>query len=189
MASHTPSLVAHYYIRGDLQRPGPVVQAALPRIATPQPEQYTYCDSNATTRIRDLAFLSKKPLPARVIVNRIWQRHFRMGLPTPRHSEWYRPNLSHPELLDWLADDLRRKGWSLKSLHREIVTRPPTVSKATRRPTIRNGENESSHPENRWLSRYPRHRLSAETIRDSMLLASGKMNYECGGEVSAHLFR
>jgi hypothetical protein len=118
------------------------------------------------------------PLTSRVIVNRCWQQHFGRGLcATPSDFGIATAEPTHPDLLDWLAADLIRHGWQLKSLHRQIV------SSATYRQSSRRTENDPDwerrltlDPENRWWSRASRRRLDGESLRDALLKVSGTLN-------------
>lgn len=109
------------------------------------------------------------PLTARVFVNRVWQWHFGRGLvdtPSDFGSRGARP--SHPQLLDWLASDFIESGWSVKSLHRLIMT-----SRTWQLASVDHSRNLEIDPSNRWHWRYSRRSLDAEAIRDSMLFVSG----------------
>jgi mono/diheme cytochrome c family protein len=117
------------------------------------------------------------PLTARVIVNRIWQHHFGAGLVgTPSDFGKMGEVPSHPELLDWLTVDFVENGWSIKRLHRQIVT-SMTYRQANRprQAAMRVDRN------SQWLWRFPPRRLEAESIRDSILSVSGKLNLKMGG--------
>jgi hypothetical protein len=114
------------------------------------------------------------PLVARVIVNRLWQEHFGRGLvatPSDFGRNGGRP--THPELLDALAVDLVRSGWSLRATHRKMM-----LSAAWRRAS---GSPPSSDPENRLLAVANRRRLDAESIRDGILAVSGRLHPAAGG--------
>jgi mono/diheme cytochrome c family protein len=112
------------------------------------------------------------PLTARVIVNRVWAQHFGRGLvATPSNFGPAGEPPTHPELLDWLAADFVRGGWSLKKLHRLIVT-----SDTYRQSSAPADAAQRLDPDNRLLSRYPRRRLDAEAIRDALLSTSGRLN-------------
>lgn len=121
---------------------------------------------------------SENPLTARVIVNRIWQGHFGTGLVKTADNfglKGDRP--SHPELLDWLALEFIRSGWSLKQLHRLILssaTYQQSGPSASLAPS-------TADPDNRLLSFYPRQRFEAEMVRDSMLAVSGSLDLSMGG--------
>jgi hypothetical protein len=119
------------------------------------------------------------PLTARVMVNRIWQQHFGVGL-VATASDFGRLGEppSHPELLDWLARRFIADGWRLKPLHRLIVT------SATYRQAAAHADGELARrkdPENRWLWRMNVRRLDAEQIRDAMLALSGELDLTAGG--------
>ena len=117
------------------------------------------------------------PLTARVIVNWAWQHHFGLGLVrTPDDFGTRGEPPTHPELLDMLADSFRAQGWSLKELHRKIVT-----SKAYRQAAVENKAFREIDPENRMLWRMPRRRLDFESMRDSMLALSGELDTTRGG--------
>jgi hypothetical protein len=112
------------------------------------------------------------PLTTRVLVNRIWYHHFGKGLVGSLGDFGHLGEMpSHPELLDWLADEFVRQGWSLKQMHRLMV-----CSSAYRQVSVRDARKEQIDPDNRLLGRQNIRRLEAEVIRDDMLVASGKLN-------------
>ncbi|WP_437194576.1 DUF1553 domain-containing protein [Planctomicrobium sp. SH527] len=112
-----------------------------------------------------------------MIVNRIWQQHFGQGLvPTASDFGISGGTPSHPELLDWLANELIAKNWSLKSIHRVILN--SATYQQSSRPNPQALEVDST---NRFLWRYPVRRLEAEAIRDTILAVSGALNLEAGG--------
>jgi hypothetical protein len=120
---------------------------------------------------------SKQPLPARVMVNRIWQWHFGVGLvDTPNDFGRNGSKPSHPELLDWLADEFMASGWSVKHMHRLIMG-----SATFRQGSAVNSAGLAEDADSRLLWRFPPRRLEAETIRDTMLAVSGRLNLEMGG--------
>ncbi|MEZ6128347.1 MAG: DUF1553 domain-containing protein [Planctomycetaceae bacterium] len=124
------------------------------------------------------------PLTARVIVNRIWQRHFGMGLVETASdfgSLGGRP--SHPELLDWLATEFMAHNWSIKWLHRQILN-SATWQMSSFHPQAARAE--QVDPDNRLRWRFPVRRLNAEQIRDAMLVASGELLSEQGGPSVDH---
>lgn len=131
---------------------------------------------------RRLAFAEKltdgqHPLLARVIVNRVWMHHFGTGLvKTPADFGHLGEKPSHPELLDWLASEFMAKGWSLKELHRLILS-----SHTWRQKSDRDAERDRIDPDNRLLSRQNKRRLEAEILRDALLVVSGKLNPKAGG--------
>lgn len=111
------------------------------------------------------------PLTARVMVNRIWQYHFGQGL-VPTSSDFGNQGEppTHPALLDWLADQFVKSGWSIKAMHRLIMR-----SNSYQLSSNANKENLEKDPNNHWLWRFPRQRLEAEPIRDSVLFISGRL--------------
>jgi hypothetical protein len=117
------------------------------------------------------------PLPARVMVNRVWHWHFGQGLVrTPSDFGFNGDRPSHPELLDWLAKEYQSSGWRLKPLHRLIV-----LSGTYRQASRLNAKAAVMDASNRLLWRYTPRRLEAEAIRDTMLQVSGALNRRMGG--------
>jgi hypothetical protein len=129
------------------------------------------------------------PLTARVLVNRVWQRHFGTGLVKTANDFGLNGSLpSHPELLDWLASDFVAGGWRIKRMQRLIVTSATYRQAGAGGWGSGAGENEARarragevDPENRLLSYFPRRRLTAEELRDAMLAVSGRLNNRVGG--------
>jgi hypothetical protein len=116
-------------------------------------------------------------LTARVTVNRIWQQYFGTGIvETENDFGTQGTPPSHPELLDWLADEFVRRGWSLKDLHRLIVTSATYRQSSRARPDLA-----TLDPRNRLLARQGRLRLDAEVVRDVALCASGLVTRRVGG--------
>jgi Protein of unknown function (DUF1553)/Protein of unknown function (DUF1549) len=183
-AGNDNKLEPRLYFRGDLRSPGPIVEAAFPRIGIPE-DSSANCD---TQRPRESfskwLFAQDNPLVARVIVNRVWMHHFGRGLFETASDVGVVPaGPTHPELLDWLAGFLREHQWSLKALHREIVL-SATYRQASRQET--NDREWSARlakdPKNNLYSRFPRRRLDGEVIRDSLLSVAGLLQSEAGGE-------
>jgi len=111
-------------------------------------------------------------LTARVMVNRIWQHHFGRGIvATPSNFGLRGEPPTHPELLDWLAARFVSSGWSVKAIHREIV-----LSETFMLSSKLDAASAAVDPEDRWLWRFPRRRLEAESIRDAMLAVSGELD-------------
>lgn len=112
----------------------------------------------------------KHPLTARVLVNRFWMHHFGRGIVnTPGDFGLSGERPSHPELLDWLADEFVRGGWKLKPLHRQIV-----LSRAYRQSSENPASNERD-PDNRFFARHKLRRLEAEALRDTVLATAGAL--------------
>jgi len=148
--------------------------------------------SSSPTQGRRLAlaqWLTRRehPLPARVMVNRVWQYHFGNGLvetPDDFGARGSRP--THPELLDWLAVEFMENGWSIKHLHRLILL-STTYQQASGdgprkgRPSVDAPTPATGNAE-RWLARFPRRRLEAEPIRDALLRVAGLLDLRQFGE-------
>jgi mono/diheme cytochrome c family protein len=168
--------VQHVWIRGDQNNPGdpaPPHFLAILSPAEPQP----FARGKERLELAEAIANPANPLTARVMVNRVWQQHFGYGLvrtPSNFGSQGDRP--SHPELLDYLAGWFVREGWSLKKLHREIM-----LTAAYRLSDDFSGRNYTVDPDNRLLWRYNRRRLDAESLRDSLLYVSGKLDLHAGG--------
>ncbi len=119
----------------------------------------------------------KNPLTARVIVNRIWLHHFGRGLvTTPNDFGRQGKPPAVPELLDYLASRLLESEWHLKTVHREIL-----LSRTYRQSSLTSSRNLEIDPANEWLSSFPRKRLDAEAIRDSLLLLGGSLDRSIPG--------
>jgi len=173
--------VAHLLKRGNPNQPGPVVEPAVPAAIVERQPSFDEPDEFTSRRRISLArWIAdvENPLTARVIVNRVWQYHFGRGLvSTPSDFGRRGTPPTHPELLDWLADwFVRDADWSLKRLHRLIMT-----SSTYRMSKQFNAAGAMSDPANRLLWRFPYRRLEVEAIRDSMLVASGRLNAQLYG--------
>jgi hypothetical protein len=140
---------------------------------------------NASSTGRRLAFARWLTEPnsraasllARVTVNRMWQQHFGIGIVATAENLGYSGAApTHPELLDFLASEFVRSGWSSKAIHRLILN--SAAYRQTSRPT---GDAERIDPENRLLARFPLRRLDAEAIRDGILAISGELDHNVGG--------
>ena len=113
------------------------------------------------------------------MTNRIWYWHFGRGIvPTPGNFGKMGMLPSHPELLDWLATEFVRQGWSIKKMHRLLMT-SQTYRMAS---SFYQAANLEKDPTNEQLWRFPLRRLEGEAIRDVILAASGKINLQAGGE-------
>jgi hypothetical protein len=167
----------HLLLRGQAANPGPRVAPGVPAVLTSQPLTFPDPAPGArTTRYRlTLArwiASPRNPLTARVMVNRVWQAHLGAGLVrTPGDFGTAGEPPTHPELLDWLASWFVENGYSLKKLHRLILT-----SATYRMSTRGNPSYAADDPEDQLLWKFPYRRLEAEAIRDGMLAASGRLN-------------
>ena len=170
----------HVLLRGKATRPGIVATPGVPVVlASRQPEFPPPSNTSTQRRLTLARWLASpdNPLTARVIVNRVWQFHFGEGLVrTPSDFGVMGHPPTHPELLDYLAAELIRHGWSLKWLHRQILT-----SSAYRMSKKWRDDYGASDPENRLWWRFPYRRLEVEAIRDAMLSASGRLNRDMFG--------
>ena len=166
----------HLLNRGDPEQPGeevvPAVLSALGDLKLPNdaPEQ------QRRRALADWIASPQNPLTARVMVNRIWQGHFGTGLvETPSDFGLNGTKPSHPDLLDWLAQEFIRGGWSVKHIHRLIVL------SATYRQRSDASDASAKDADARLLWRFPSRRLEAENIRDTILAVSGTLNLEMYG--------
>jgi mono/diheme cytochrome c family protein len=167
----------HLLSRGDPEQPKDLVTPAVPvalgslRVANETAEQ----DRRKT--LADWIAHPENPFTARVMVNRIWQGHFGTGL-VETASDFGRSGMkpSHPELLDWLAREFIRSGWSVKHMHKLIML------SATYRQSSRNEATAAAiDADVRLLWRFPSRRLEAEIIRDAMLSVSGRLDLKMYG--------
>jgi hypothetical protein len=165
--------------RGNYLTPGAEVGPGVPSMLTDGKTPFVVSPPwpEAKTTGRRLALARwlttpDHPLTARVAVNRIWKHHFGAGLVATlgNFGKTGAPP-SHPELLDWLANELVRQQWNMKSLHRLLVT-----STAYRQSSQMTPELAAADPENRWLARMPLRRVEAEALRDSLLFVAGELN-------------
>ena len=167
--------------RGDVRSPGAAVTAGGLSAIHQQPAELGLTDrsEDAERRRKFAAWVTdpRNPLTARVIVNRVWQWHFGMGL-VDTSSDFgvngSRP--SHPELLDWLAAQFMEDGWSLKQLHRRIL-----LTTTWQQSSAANAKAMGIDVDNRLLWRFAPRRLDAESTRDAMLFVSGELNPQVGG--------
>jgi mono/diheme cytochrome c family protein len=137
----------------------------------------TATDLERRTALADWITDPNNPLTARVIVNRVWFYHFGNGIVnTPSDFGLMGDRPSHPELLDWLAVSFMENGWSLKWLHRQILN-----SQAYQQSAALNEKAFAIDADNRLLWRMPLKRMDAETLRDSILAATGSLNPARGG--------
>jgi hypothetical protein len=164
------------FIRGNPSKLGePAPRRFLRALVGPEAPRFT--KGSGRLELAEAVADPRRPLLARVMVNRIWQQHFGRGIvATPSNFGALGERPTHPELLDALAERFLRSGYSVKSMHREILR-----SEAYRRSSAIDPRNQAADPENRWLWRAPRRRLSAEELRDAVLLVSGGLDRAQGG--------
>jgi hypothetical protein len=163
--------------RGEFGARGPVVGPAFPaalRTSDAHAVARPRAGGSSGRRTALAAWLVRPdhPLTARVMINRTWQHHFGRGLVgTPSDFGVMGDEPSHPELLDWLATEFVACGWSIKSMHRLILT-----SAAYRQSSRGDAAAIAADPANELLGRQNRQRLDGEAIRDSLLAVSGRLN-------------
>jgi len=179
------------FIRGDHEQPKQeLVPASLTVLHTSsEAAQLPSDDESVPSTGRRLAWAHRltdgsHPLLARVLVNRVWLHHFGRGLVnTPGDFGVLGDRPTHPELLDWLASEFVVSGWSMKHLHKLIMTstvylqvgsRNPEVGADTPHSAFRTSN--STDPDNTLYWQFPLRRLDAETLRDSILTIAGKLN-------------
>ncbi len=180
--------------RGDVEYPGPKVSPGFLSVLSVSGKSDAIPSSNVkgeSSGLR-LAFAEwltspEHPLTARVIVNRMWQHHFGTGIvATPGNFGKTGTLPTHPELLDWLAVEFMRQGWSAKRLHKlmmlSTVYRQSSARQQELNAAIANDRDaQSVDPQNRLLWRMNLRRLDAESLRDSVIAISGNADYTMGG--------
>ena len=168
------------FFGGAQDRPVEEVQPAFPAAIAgdTRPEiQPTATSSGRRLALAKWIASSDNPLTARVFVNRVWAQYFGTGI-VPTVSDFGRAGQkpSNPELLDYLAYSFVQSGWDVKKLNREIL-----LSSVYRQSSDYREDVAKADPDNKLLGVFPRRRLDAEEIRDSLLLASGRLNQTVGG--------
>jgi len=167
--------------RGDMSQPRDEVEPGTLRLAKRDAGLFNLSIDHfeSDRRVALARWLTRKnhPLTWRSIVNRVWQYHFGTGIVrTPNDFGRMGARPSHPELLDWLAAEVRDGGQSIKQLHRLILT-----SATYRQASASNAANQKIDSQNRFLWRMNRRQLEAEALRDSVLQVAGKMNTQMYG--------
>ena len=176
---------AYFLPTGDYLTKGPEVFPGYPQVLlTGYPRTELPPDNGRLTTGRRRAFAEwlvspEHPLTARVMVNRMWQHHFGEGIvSTPSNFGRMGHKPSHPELLDWLATEFVRNGWSMKSMHR-LIMNSESYRMAS---SFSSKENAKVDPRNVYLYKFPQQRLEGEIIRDIILASSGNLNLSIGGK-------
>jgi uncharacterized protein DUF1553/uncharacterized protein DUF1549 len=177
---HSDAPPTYVFFGGDHDRPLEEVQPGFPAAfaAGAVPEiAPTATSSGRRTALAAWIASGDNPLTARVFVNRVWAQYFGNGIVTTVSNFGYAgTEPTHPELLDYLAERFVAGGWSVKALHREIL-----LSSVYRQSSAHRGDAFAADPENKLLATFPRRRLDAEQIRDSLLAASGLLDESLGG--------
>ncbi len=170
---------------GNWQRPMQAVEPGFPALIGGGTPVFAPMAGQTTGRRAALArwlVRPDHPLTARVIVNRIWQQHLGVGLvPTANDFGAQGEAATHPELLDWLAAELVESGWSLKHIHRLIVTSATYQQSSFLAAHACAAQALERDPQNRLLWRARRRRLEGEALRDCMLQCAGTLTYTMGG--------
>ncbi len=170
------SVEQRVFIRGDHHRPGEVVTKQFPVVLAGD-SQTPITQGSGRKQLAEWLTQPSHPLTARVMVNRIWQWHFGEGLVrTPNNFGTTGEEPTHPELLDYLASEFVRSGWSIKAMHRLIM-----ASNTYQMSSRFSEEAKRSDVDNRLWSRFSRRRLSVEEIRDSFLALDGSLDLTMGG--------
>jgi len=170
---------SYVFFGGDHERPLEQVQPAFPEAITDEKPDIkpTAFSSGRRTALANWIASSNNPLTARVFVNRVWEQYFGHGI-VETVSDFGKAGQkpTNPELLDYLADNFIKQGWSVKKLHRDIL-----LSSAYRQSSAYREDVSKADPDNKLLAVFPRKRLEAEQIRDSLLVASGQLEDKIGG--------
>jgi hypothetical protein len=176
----TPRMT-NIHLGGDFVRKGAAVAPEVPHVLPSLANVRSHAErgNERWTRLDLARWLidERNPLTARVAVNRFWQQFFGLGLvETENDFGTQGTPPSHPELLDWLATEFRERGWSIKQMHRLIVTSATYRQSSRHRPELA-----AIDARNRLLARQNRLRLDAEVVRDVALSASSLLNPTIGG--------
>ena len=173
----------HVYVRGNKANLGDEVpRRFLSVLSDEEPKPFT--QGSGRLELAEAIASPRNPLTARVMVNRIWLNHFGQALVrTPSNFGRMGERPSHPELLDYLAARFVELNWSVKALHREIML-SATYGLAATSNAENQAKNEEADPENRLLWRANRRRLDVESMRDSLLFVSGRLDASLGGEAA-----
>ena len=166
----------HVFLRGNINRPGKQVPRQFLEVLSGL-KRAPFKEGSGRLEMARAIASKENPLTARVMVNRIWLNHFGSALVTTPSDFGRRSDPpAHPELLDWLADDFMKNGWSIKGVHRRIVLSSTYRQRSEARP-----EAVAMDPENRLYWKANRRRLDFEALRDSLLAASGALDPKMGG--------
>lgn len=176
---HPDAPPTYVFFVGNHERPLDEVQPALPAAITDEKPVInpTATSSGRRTALANWLTSEKNPLTARVFVNRVWAKLFRTGI-VRTVSDFGKAGdkPTNQALLDYLADEFVKQGWSVKKLHRNIV-----LSSVYRQSSDYREDVYKADPQNQWLAVFPHKRMEAEQIRDSLLVAAGKLNNKVGG--------
>ena len=165
------------FLRGNPNNRGPAVPRQAPAIVTGA-NRKPFTHGSGRLELARAITSPENPLTARVLVNRVWLGHFGYGLVrTPSDFGIRSDPPTHPALLDWLANGFMKDGWSLKKLHKRIM-----LSATYQQSSAVSSELFKLDPENRLLAHQNRRRLDFEAMRDSLLVAAGRLDTTAGGK-------
>jgi hypothetical protein len=166
----------HVFLRGNPGRPGKAVPRRFLKLLA-GPDRRPFANGSGRLELAQAIASPTNPLTARVLVNRVWLNHFGAGLVnTPSDFGLRSDPPTHPELLDWLAAEFLRSGWSIKTLHRRIM-----LSNTYQQRSDNNTAYLEHDPQNRLLWKFNRRRLDFEAMRDAILAVSGRLDPTMGG--------
>ena len=175
-----PVVEQRVFVRGDYSAEGEPAPKVFPAIIAGF-DQDPVSTGSGRLELANWIASPDNPLTARVMVNRIWQKHFGEGIVrTPSNFGKLGTPPTHPELLDWLATRFVEHGWSVKEMHRRIM-----LSNAYRMSSVVSGDAAMRDPSNQWLSRYNRRRLDVEELRDGMLAIDQSIDRAMGGTLQS----
>jgi Protein of unknown function (DUF1553)/Protein of unknown function (DUF1549) len=176
---HPDAPPSYIFSGGNHEKPLEEVQPAFPEALTAEKPVIvpTATSSGRRTALANWLASPQNPLTARVFVNRLWNEYFAKGI-VSTVSDFGKAGdkPTNPELLDYLASNFVKEGWSIKKLHRQIL-----LSSVYRQSSNYREDAHTADPENKLLAVFPRKRLDAEEIRDSLLVAAGKLEDKVGG--------
>jgi hypothetical protein len=175
---------SYFLIRGDVESRGPQMAPGFVQVITngnppteiPRPDGRT---SGRRLALAQWIASAENPMTARVIVNRLWQKHFGRGIVSTLENFGKMGEApTHAELLDWMAVEFVNRGWSIKQINKLMM-----MSEAYQMASsYEHAASAAADPQNRYLWRFQPQRLEAEIVRDAMLAAGGNINLEIGGE-------
>ena len=173
----------HIFKRGNPSRPGESVSRAFLQVLS-HGEAHSFGNGSGRLELAHAIASPTNPLTARVLVNRVWMHHFGEPLvPSTTDFGARSEPPANPELLDWLASEFIRSGWSIKHLHRVIML-SSAYQQASRTTDTKHDAPPSTilnDPENKLLGYFPRRRLDFEAMRDSLLFIAGRLDTTLGG--------
>jgi hypothetical protein len=181
LADREPEPNPRVFKRGSASRLGDEVPRQFLEIIS-GPKRAPFQNGSGRLELARAIASPNNPFTARVMVNRIWQHHFGAGLvKTPSDFGLRAEPPSHPELLDWLARRFIAEGWSVKAMHRLILSSAVYQQSSVVSKTVNSKSVASADHENRLLAHFPIHRMEFEQVRDAMLVVSSELDTAMGG--------